>query len=366
MGAPLALIRDLDSKIAQTSHVRRATMLRQLTDLFLVNAEQFSEDEINLIDDVFMRLVVTIEESARALLATRLAPEAKAPPKVLRLLACDDAIEVAAPVLIRSERLDTQTLIDCAKTKSQEHLLAISRRKIVPEDVNDILVARGDQQVLLSIAKNPGARLSKKSFSTLISRARMDDELGLSIGGRSDLPPGLFENLIEAASEQVKARLAAEKKYPRGQIDRAADEVASQIEVRALAQSPKSETARVLVHHLNNAGQLNPEKLEEFARTGRFEEIVAALSVMADIPSEVVERTVKDSRAESLLVLAKAVDLPWETTKSILTLGAKRFHRSGADMAKCMTAFQRLSPSTAQQILEFHRMRQRSSSTRKH
>jgi len=53
MGAPLALIRDLDSKIAQTSHVRRATMLRQLTDLFLVNAEQFSEDEINLIDDVF-------------------------------------------------------------------------------------------------------------------------------------------------------------------------------------------------------------------------------------------------------------------------------------------------------------------------
>ena len=45
------------------------------------------------------------------------------------------------------ERLDETTLIECAKTKSQEHLLSISRRKTLPEPVTDILVERGDQQL---------------------------------------------------------------------------------------------------------------------------------------------------------------------------------------------------------------------------
>ena len=134
MGAPLALIHELDSTIAQSPSIRRAAMLRQLTDLFLIGSEHYSDDEIGLIDDVFMRLVATIETSSRALLAIRLGPAAKAPPKILRYLACDNAIEIASPVLSQAEKLDVQTLADCAATKSQDHLLAITLRKIIPED----------------------------------------------------------------------------------------------------------------------------------------------------------------------------------------------------------------------------------------
>ncbi len=97
-----------------------------------------------LIDDVFVRLVATIEDTARALLAIRLASNSKAPRRILRALACDDAIDVASPVLIHAEQVDDTTLIECAKTKSQEHLLSISRRKTLTEGVTDILVERGD------------------------------------------------------------------------------------------------------------------------------------------------------------------------------------------------------------------------------
>src|SRR5690242_21041434 len=99
MGAPLELIQQLDNSIAHSSDERRSTMLRHLTDLFLVGSDQYSDAEVDLIDDVFVRLVATIEDSSRALLAIRLAPITTAPPKILRLLACDDAIEVASPVL---------------------------------------------------------------------------------------------------------------------------------------------------------------------------------------------------------------------------------------------------------------------------
>jgi hypothetical protein len=50
---PLELIQQLDSSIAHSTDERRSAMLRHLTDLFLVGSDQYSDDEIDLIDDFF-------------------------------------------------------------------------------------------------------------------------------------------------------------------------------------------------------------------------------------------------------------------------------------------------------------------------
>jgi hypothetical protein len=64
----------------------------------------------------------------------------------------------------------------------------------------------------------------------------------------------------------------------------------------------------------------------------------------------------RDTHEESLLVLAKAIGLSWETTRSIMVLAAKRYRQSVAGVDQAMPAFHRLRQSTAQQILDFHRM----------
>ena len=168
MGAPQALIRDLYGKIDDIAPERRALALRHLTDLFLVGAEQYSAADIALIDDIFVRLIESIDDSARALLAIRLGPVAKAPPKLLHRLACDDLIDVASTVLTQSEGLDDATLVECAVTKSQDHMLAISQRKTLSEMVTDVLVECGDRDVVLSTARNAGARFSKNGYGILV------------------------------------------------------------------------------------------------------------------------------------------------------------------------------------------------------
>jgi uncharacterized protein (DUF2336 family) len=356
MGAPLELIQELDSSIAHSSDQRRSAMLRHLTDLFLVGSEHYSEEEIDLIDDVFVRLVSTIEQSARALLAIRLGPVMVAPPKILRVLACDDAIEVASPVLTQAARLEIRTLIECAQTKKQEHLLAISRRKTLPEELTDILVERGDQQVILSTAKNAGARFSGKGFGILIKRSYGDDTLTSCVGMRADLPPQLLEQLLAAASEKVRSKLVAEREYAKADIENIVGDVASRIEAGAATQPLSYAAAHVLVESMHEAGQLTTGKLQEFALGGRFEEMVAALSVMSNVPTAVIEQNMRDTRAESLLVLARAIGLSWETTRSILMLAAKRHRRSTAGIDQAMPSFFRLRQSTAQQIIDFHRM----------
>ena len=364
MDAPLDFIQDIDRTIAQSSSERRSTMLRRLTDFFLVSSDQISDDEIALIDDVFVRLVETIEESSRALLAIRLAPLAKAPPKILHILASDNAIEVSSPILIQSERLDEPSLIDCAKTKSQEHLLAISLRKTLAEAVTDVLVERGDPQVALSTAKNPGAKFSNKGFAILVKRSDGDDRLAVCVGTRPDIPQQLFEQLIETASATVRAKLETERAAAKLDIHRVVSDVTNRIRTEAATQTPAYAAAQVLVSSLNRAGQLSAAKLEAFAAAGRYEEIVCALSLMSDMPTDAVESAINDAHAESLLVLCKAIGLSWETTKTILMFDGGKYLRSMGEIDQCLTAFRLLKQPTAKQILGFRRTRGPSATTR--
>jgi len=135
-----SLLDELQAALAHGTVARRVETLRRVTDLFLNGAVDYSSDQIELFDDVLQCLMDHIETSAKALLANRLAPIDTAPPLTIRALAFDDLIEVAAPVLSRSERLDDDALIETARTKSQAHLMAISTRRVLSGAVTDVLV----------------------------------------------------------------------------------------------------------------------------------------------------------------------------------------------------------------------------------
>jgi uncharacterized protein (DUF2336 family) len=177
MTAQPTVITEVERAIANGSSQQRAEMLLQVADLFVGNSPRYTDDEISLFDEIITRLAEEIEVSVRSLLAERLAPVANAPVNIMRILASDDEIKVAYPVLAQSERLDDATLVLSARSKSQEHLLAISQRKALSEIITDVLVERGNKQVVLSAAKNRGARFSDAGFCRLVKRSDGDDAL---------------------------------------------------------------------------------------------------------------------------------------------------------------------------------------------
>src|SRR5271156_4844649 len=168
MDAQESLIDQLEGMVANQDLSRRAEVLRRVTDLFVHGSGKFSEEQIELFDEVMSKLVENIELAARAALGDRLPLFPHAPGRVIRALAFDDAIEVAAPVLARSGRLDDATLAENARTKSQGHLLAISGRSVLSEPVTDILVNRGNHRVVASTVDNCGAKFSTSGMSTLV------------------------------------------------------------------------------------------------------------------------------------------------------------------------------------------------------
>ena len=107
------------------------------------------------------RLVHGVDADARARLSERSAPIANAPANVIRLLALDDEIAVAASILAQSERLAERELLLIANGKGQAHLLTIARRQNLSAQVTDVLIARGDRDVLASLARNGDAQFSE-------------------------------------------------------------------------------------------------------------------------------------------------------------------------------------------------------------
>lgn len=204
-----SILRQLDDAIVRGSAESRERALWHATDLLI--AGRYSDSEIWVFGEVIGRLADEIEVVARARLAERLAHVSNAPTNVIRRLAFDDSIAVAGPILRDSERLDNKTLIANIRSKSEVHLLAISKRKALAERVTDELVTRGSQAVVNSVAQNAGARFSSFGFLHMVKRSENDSILAENLGLRKDIPRQVFHQLIAKASEDVKRKLERER-----------------------------------------------------------------------------------------------------------------------------------------------------------
>ncbi|MCC6776383.1 MAG: DUF2336 domain-containing protein [Hyphomicrobiales bacterium] len=352
-----SLIDELEHALASGTHERRAAMLGRITDLFTEGASRYSESQLNLFDEVMGKLVVAIETKARAKLASRLAPIHTAPRGVIRSLAFDDDIEVARPVLATSERLDEADLIANASQKSQQHLAAIAERKSLSEALTDVLVQRGDPQVVHSVAKNRGARFSDAGFRLLVKRSTSDDTLAMHVGARRDLPRHHFLRLLQEASAAVRTRLAAEHPEAGSALESVLGEVVGGIRNEARKVSRDYAAARDRVEALRRGGRLGETEVYAFARERKFEETAVALAILCSVENDVVERALLDPADEMVLIVAKLAGFSSTTAKAILLLKAADRGLSAHALEQALSSYSRLQMETARRVLDFYRVR---------
>jgi len=355
-----SLIEELEGALAGGTNAQRIAMLARVTDLFVEGAGNYSTGQINLFDEVIVKLTAAIEAKARAKLAWRLAPVRNAPPSVIRMLAFDDDIEVARPVLTTSERLEEADLVAGASHKSQQHLAAIAERRSLSEAVTDVLVTRGDRHVVHSVARNAGARFSDAGFRMLVKRASGDEALAMQVGARRDVPRQHFLRLLQHASAAVRQRLAAEHPGAGSAVETVLGEVVGGIRSETRKVSPDHLAARSRVEALHQAGRLGEAEVHGFARERRFEETAIALSLLCGVEIDVVERGLLDQAHELALVLAKLAGFSSTTAKAILLLKATDRGMSVQDLDLALTSYARLQAETARRVLGFYRTRTKS------
>src|SRR6476646_4564968 len=192
MTAATSLIPGLEEIIRGGDPKRRADAARRIADLFLQGAANFRAEHIDLFDGVLIGLVPQTEIAARAELAERLSLLTNAPRGLVGQLAREDEIVIAGPLLRRSPLIDEQ---------------AMTERPALSPGLTDVIIRRGDRDVVRRTAKNSGAAFSQSGYLALIKRAGQDGVLTLTVGQRDDLSDQHLKDLLAGSIDVIRRRL---------------------------------------------------------------------------------------------------------------------------------------------------------------
>jgi uncharacterized protein (DUF2336 family) len=358
MTAATSLIPGLDEIVKNGDPKRRAEAARRITELFLEGAANLRPAHVDLFDGVLVDLVPHTEIATRSDLAERLSLLANAPRALVGQLAREDEISIAGPLLRRSPVIDEPALIEIARIKGQGHLLAMSERPALSPDLTDVIVRRGDREVVRRAAGNSGALFSPAGYSSLIKRSSQDGVLTLTVGQRDDLSGPQLKELLAGSIDIVRRRLFDVVKPARqADIKRAVGEISGVAEeVESRRDFVPAQRAILALHE---AGELNEAALLGFAKTYKYEESVAALAALSGVRIATLDRLIAGDRYDPILIVGKVVGLEWATVRALILLrmGPNRV-AAPADIESARVNFGRLMPSTAERVVSFWQTRQ--------
>ena len=361
MAEAKSLIPGLENIVRDGDPKRRGEAVRKISELFLRGASRFQPAHVDLFDGVLTSLVPQAEVEARSALAERLSDLVNAPPQLVALLVRDDEILIAGPLLRRSPLIDEPTLVDIAKAQGQSHLLAISDRSTLTPRITDVIVRRGDRDVIRRVAGNAGAAFSQLGYTGLIRRASDDGALAVTVGQRDDLAPEQLKHLLAQSVEVVRRRLFdAAAPELRNAINRAMQDITGT--PTHLAATRDFATAQRAIRKLHQADELDEGALLRFARAHQYEETAAALAALSGVRIGTIDQLLKGDRDDPMLILGKSIGISWATVRALMTLrlGPGR-SPAAADVEEARQNFERLVPATAQRVLTFWQTRETAS-----
>jgi uncharacterized protein (DUF2336 family) len=187
------LIIELDSMLGRSPLEWRNRILRRLTDLFLLDGASYTDDQVAVFDDVISHLIEKIDRRMLVELSNKIAPLKKPPVKVVGTLARHHDMQVAGPLLEKSDVLTEEDLVEIADRDRRDPALlsTIAARPRLTQGVTDVLIRRGNAAIARRIIDRTDAPISESSFARLVTSVENDKELAAAIATRADLPAEL-------------------------------------------------------------------------------------------------------------------------------------------------------------------------------
>lgn len=276
----------------------RPALVRVLADQF-VQEPVHSPLERARFAELICRLLDSVDAATRAAVAERLAPYPGTPAVVAARLARDE-IAVAEPVLRRSPVLGEAELHAILDTCGIAHAIAIKMRSQLPVSVLQRLSCTGKRAVRKAPTR-PGATIS--------------DGPGLTLA--------LARRYLATSSDERRLILKAMPACP--SIDH-------EERIRRIERSFGDQLERAALRH--NA--------QEFA---------VLLRRIAGMPGDIAARVVSDTGGDPLLVVCRALEIPFGATSRILLFLNPQIGASVQQVFSLAESFEEVHPAAARRLV---------------
>lgn len=344
----------------ENSSDRRRELLREITDVFLENPESYNETEAQYFGEIMGKVAYDLERQVREELARKLAEESAAPPELIRKLA-NDEISIAQPVIAKSPVLKQEDLIEIAESRGQEHMMAMTKRTDIGENLSEILVQKGDDRVVEGLVRNETAKISRDTMQKVVERSESSVVLQAPLVERPDLPADLMKDMLAFVSDDIKARIMDQTNLVNAdKLDEILDNVGAKIERKSALRKNSKSKPEVLIEELIKNGELNENKLVELAKQRKIPEFICGLAHIAELDLSATRRAIMDRSGEGLAIVCKSCGFAQATFSTFINYVWPDSERSIEQSCKLIALYNQVTMETAQRVMRFWRVRQQS------
>lgn len=350
-----ALLKDFGQ---ETSSERRRDLLRQVTEKLLAQGPAISAAEMTAFDQVVDSVASELSAQVRAELSRKIAAAPIPFRHTARRLAMDE-IEIARPVLEHSRALTQDDLLDVIAQKSSDHMMAVTRRDDIGEEVSSALVEKGEDRVVVSLLQNQTARIDEATYERVVDRAEKSTVLQAPLARRENVPLHLLSDIyLRVEGDLRREILQRYEGVAPAELDAAFARSRNRVS-RALGALPEDfDTARREVEAMAMNGTLAPPILVAFLRQGAAKRtaFVLAFAKLADVHHELIAKLVARADLDALAMISRGAgfDRALFVTLAMLIVGKDAPMDRVREFGELYNA---VPPEAAQRAIRFWKMR---------
>ncbi len=314
-----------------------------------------SPKENELIADVLIELMRQAETDLRQAVAERVSVMDNAPLRLVLQMSNDD-IEVSDPVLRHSLVLKDLDLIYIVKSQSPEHWQAIASRKVLSDQVMNILADTGDFGTASALAENMNIKLSKHTVVTLSDLAQQSEKVARPLLRREEVSHDIAAIIYQFVGEELKQYIVKNYEVDSDILIDSVDGVI--LEFVDAEDSEFTPTATMLsaADRFKEKGLLTIKLMLGTLRRGQIQSFVAQFSRFTDLDPKTIEEILVQPNGQGLAVACRAFDVVKADFVSIFLL-TNRVRAQGRmvdlkDMTKAINYFNRIKPDVARNIMQ--------------
>ncbi|WP_299378524.1 DUF2336 domain-containing protein [uncultured Kiloniella sp.] len=337
----------------------REALARTIGHLFSEEEVALSELERALMTDILGKLISDVEQLVRQALSEELAATKTVPHELILMLANDD-IEVARPILMNSDILKDQDLVDIIKSRTHQHQLSIALRNELSSEVSDALINTGKKDVIKTLLENKNASISELTLEYLADQSRRIDDFQEPLINREDLPIHLAERMYWWVSAALRSHIL--KNFPvdiqdiDNKIQSGVHKLVDQDRIKPTPHAPSTKLAQKLKQ--NNL--LTVESLVQSLRQGEIELFESMFCEMSGFRPGGLRKALYETKGEGIAILCLAMGIPKQTFATIFLLSRKGNPRGQTtdprDLSRAMLIYDKVNKDDAQLITDSWRM----------
>ena len=355
MSAIATDVRNLFDLAHDRTTAGRSQLVSAIGEMMGERSRVLTLHERALINDILKKLIQDVARPVRKALAEKLSASPNAPKEVTALLA-NDEFDIASPILLNSQLLEDDDLMEIVRHRTISHRLAIAMRRVVNEPVSDALVATNSIDVIKALLENHGAKISAATMAYLVDQSKAVDAYQGPLLRRSDLPQDLAKKMYFWVSAALRHFIVENYAVDPVELDLTIATIAQQAAAHAPTPATPDEPAVNLARQLDARSDLTPDIIVETLRRGETPLFEAMLGQRIGLKPILARKLIYGSSGEGLVAACRAAGIDRTNFVNLFMLLQRARNdpmtRDPYLMSRSLELFDRLNPETAKKLVE--------------